>query len=136
VIDLTLCGNIRCNLAVMQLMIRSTLDSPYGQAGKSLRRAILLVLACLSTLPALAGKRHGGNQPQPLFNGKDLAGWQGAPECWSVIDGVLTDRNPVTAAKDGIIALQIHAGPPMKAEFRNILLTDLKPSDAEPNPTP
>jgi len=41
----------------------------------------------------------------------------------------VTDHNPATAAKGGIIALQMHAGPPMKAEFRNVLLTELKPSD-------
>ena len=33
----------------------------------------------------------------------------------------LTDEN-TEARKDGVIALQIHAGPPMKVQFRNIRL--------------
>lgn len=235
---------------------------------------MLILTACLSTLPAMAEPEHGGNQPQPLFNGKDLTGWQGEPGWWSVVDGVLTtestpekpcrrsnylvwtggrpadfqldcefrlsagansgiqirsqtrpsfdtwgyqadmtgegkligflyhhatglvagrgeivtitpdgerkvevfadaakllahfkkgdwnhyriicrgpeialflngelmcrvnDHNPATAARNGIIALQMHAGPPMKAEFRNILLTDLKPSKTKVNSNP
>jgi lysophospholipase L1-like esterase len=37
----------------------------------------------------------------------------------------LTDEDKV-ARKDGIIAFQIHAGPPMKVQFRNIRLKELK----------
>jgi hypothetical protein len=55
------------------------------------------------------------------------------PEISLFLNGELmcrvTDHNPATAAKGGIIALQMHAGPPMKAEFRNILLTNLKTAD-------
>ena len=36
----------------------------------------------------------------------------------------LTDEDTV-ARKDGVIALQIHAGPPMKVQFRNIRLKEL-----------
>jgi len=62
------------------------------------------------------------------------------PEISLFINGELmcrvTDHNPATAARNGIIALQMHQGPPMKAEFRNILLTDLKPPAAKENPPP
>ena len=27
-----------------------------------------------------------------IFNGKDLTGWQGAPDHWSVVDGFLTGQ--------------------------------------------
>jgi hypothetical protein len=37
----------------------------------------------------------------------------------------LTDEDTV-ARKDGIIALQIHAGPPMKVQFRNVRLKEVK----------
>jgi hypothetical protein len=37
----------------------------------------------------------------------------------------LTDEDSV-ARKDGVIALQLHRGPPMKAQFRNIRLKELK----------
>jgi len=30
--------------------------------------------------------------PKPLFNGKDLSGWEGNPDLWSVQDGVITGR--------------------------------------------
>ena len=42
----------------------------------------------------------------------------------------LTDEDTV-ARKDGIIALQLHAGPPMKVQFRNILLKRLKMKDTK-----
>ena len=37
----------------------------------------------------------------------------------------LTDEDTV-ARKEGIIAFQIHAGPPMKVQFRNVRLKELK----------
>jgi len=36
-----------------------------------------------------------------------------------------TDNDPQLALKDGIIALQLHAGKPMWAEFKNIRITEL-----------
>ena len=233
---------------------------------RRLHCGILILIACLAALTAFGESQNDDHQPQSLFNGKDLTGWEGPPEWWSVVDGVLTsestpekpckksnylvwtgdrpgdfqldcefrisadansgiqirsetrpdfdtwgyqadmtgdgalvgflyhhaiglvagrgeivtitsegereverfadaeellghykeddwnhyriiclgpeislfingelmcrvaDHNPATAAKNGIIALQMHAGPPMKAEFRNILLTNLKPA--------
>ncbi len=46
-------------------------------------KAILL----LTLLPTLA---HA--EAKPLFNGKDLTGWEGSPDLWSVQDGVITGR--------------------------------------------
>jgi hypothetical protein len=34
----------------------------------------------------------------------------------------VTDEDPKNAPKPGLIALQIHKGPPMKVEFRDIRL--------------
>ncbi len=31
-------------------------------------------------------------EPEPLFNGKDLSGWEGNPDLWSVADGAITGR--------------------------------------------
>ncbi len=42
----------------------------------------------------------------------------------------VTDEDTV-ARKDGIIALQIHAGPPMKVQFRNIRLKELTPDGSK-----
>ena len=41
----------------------------------------------------------------------------------------LTDEDTV-ARKDGVIALQLHAGPPMKVQFRNIRIKEF---DAKTN---
>ena len=46
----------------------------------------------------------------------------------------LTDEDTV-ARKDGIIALQLHAGPPMKVQFRNIRIKEMPKADAPPAPT-
>ncbi len=52
------------------------------------------------------------------------------PEITLSVNGVLmcriTDLDASTAAKSGIIALQMHPGPPMKVQFRNIMLKELK----------
>ncbi len=46
------------------------------------------------------------------------------------INGVLmcqiSDKDASTSGKNGIIALQMHPGPPMKVQFKNILLKELK----------
>ena len=43
----------------------------------------VLFLTLLSTLLAHAGSQN-------LFNGKDLTGWEGNPDLWSVKDGAIT----------------------------------------------
>ena len=47
-----------------------------------MNQLIILALAIVS-LPAAAA---------PLFNGKDLTGWEGNPDLWSVKDGAITGR--------------------------------------------
>lgn len=42
---------------------------------------------CLLALAALAGSAFAGEKP--LFNGKDLAGWDGNTALWSIKDGVI-----------------------------------------------
>lgn len=48
-----------------------------------IQRALLAILA--TTAAAFAGE-------QQLFNGKDLTGWKGQPEFWSVKDGAITGQ--------------------------------------------
>ena len=38
----------------------------------------------------------------------------------------ITDNDAKTAAKNGIIALQMHPGPPMKVQFKNLILKEFK----------
>lgn len=52
------------------------------------------------------------------------------PDITLYVNGVLmcriTDNDANTAAKNGIIALQMHPGPPMKVQFKNIILKEFK----------
>jgi hypothetical protein len=56
-----------------------------------MKRLLLLVAVCSVALFAEDGFR-------PLFNGKDLTGWDGNPKLWSVRDGMIvgsTEGNPL-----------------------------------------
>ena len=53
-----------------------------------------------------------GNHLQHFINGKQT------------VDVV--DEQESKAAKEGIIAFQIHAGPPMKVQFKNVRIKELK----------
>jgi hypothetical protein len=52
------------------------------------------------------------------------------PEITLYINGTLmcqiTDHDASTGGKGGIIALQMHPGPPMKVQFKNLYLKELK----------
>ena len=51
------------------------------------RLTLSSALAFLITVPILAAEEPGFS---PLFNGTDLAGWEGDPALWSVQDGAIT----------------------------------------------
>ncbi|MDA7641156.1 DUF1080 domain-containing protein, partial [Opitutaceae bacterium] len=61
-------------------------------------KKITLALAVIASLTFLfsAQADHHGKKMEPgfmsLFNGKDLTGWIGNPELWSVEDGAITGR--------------------------------------------
>lgn len=66
-------------------------------------RCLVMVVACALPWHLFAAETSSVPPPEPagmktIFNGKDLAGWQGDPRLWSVRDGVLrgetTDENP------------------------------------------
>ncbi|MBL9114391.1 MAG: DUF1080 domain-containing protein [Verrucomicrobiaceae bacterium] len=51
------------------------------------------LVTCLFTLGLLAPIASFAQQGfKPLFNGKDLSGWDGNPELWSVKDGAITGK--------------------------------------------
>lgn len=50
-----------------------------------------LATSALLALPALAADEAGF---KPIFNGKDLTGWEGNPKLWSVKDGAITGVTP------------------------------------------
>lgn len=53
-------------------------------------RSPLALLLCVLTLGIIPVAAEDGFRP--LFNGKDLSGWDGNPELWSVEDGAITGR--------------------------------------------
>ncbi|MBA4018419.1 MAG: heme-binding protein [Pirellula sp.] len=55
------------------------------------RFALSLALALFSLIVA-AQTLHAEDGFRPLFNGKDLTGWEGNPELWSVEEGAITGK--------------------------------------------
>ena len=80
------------------------------------------------------GKRQAEKigDPKELIKGYKVEDWNTyrivcrGPEITLYVNGVLmsqvTDRHPTLAASSGIIALQMHPGPPMKVQFKNLIL--------------
>jgi hypothetical protein len=61
----------------------------------SIKHLLALGAACalsLASAPVLAGEPGF----EPLFNGKDLTGWDGNPKLWSVKDGAITGQTSAT----------------------------------------
>jgi len=55
-------------------------------------RVCAFVVAVLSVLPLQAADKPDADGFVSLFNGKDLSGWEGDPELWSVEDGCITGK--------------------------------------------
>ena len=55
------------------------------------RRRFLAAMAASALAPLASGTEEGF---VPLFNGTDLAGWEGDPFLWKVEDGMLIGRSP------------------------------------------
>ncbi|HXT38674.1 MAG TPA: family 16 glycoside hydrolase [Candidatus Angelobacter sp.] len=51
-----------------------------------------LVVAAAAPFSTVAAEKEGEAGFKPLFNGKDLTGWAGRPQHWSVEDGAITGR--------------------------------------------
>jgi hypothetical protein len=51
------------------------------------------VLGCCALLALLTGSARSADDKSELFNGKDLEGWEGLKEYWSVKDGAIVGTN-------------------------------------------
>ncbi len=51
-----------------------------------------LSLSLPLSLILAAGASHAAEKTKPIFNGKDLKGWEGNPAVWSVEDGAIVGR--------------------------------------------
>ena len=54
-----------------------------------------LTLLLLSSLLAISTVSAAEQGFKPIFNGKDLTGWDGDTRLWSVKDGVIVAQHPV-----------------------------------------
>ena len=81
----------------------------------------ILLLALLPTLAHAA--------PKPLFNGKDLTGWEGNPDLWSVQDGVITGKTTAEKPATGNTFLIWKGGD--VADFELTFNYKMKPGDAK-----
>lgn len=63
--------------------------------------------AGVSSVAPHASAAFASGQFRPLFNGKNLDGWDGDPSLWSVEDGAITGRTTVPLAENTFL---IHAG--------------------------
>lgn len=61
------------------------------------RRAFLAAVAAGMAFPAADAAEDGF---EPLFNGKDLDGWEGDPFLWKVEDGMVVGRSPGISYND------------------------------------
>jgi len=75
----------------------------------------LLTLAFFCGLPTGASEEEGF---VPLFNGKDLSGWTGAPGHWAVEDGAITGTNAADKALKHNSFLIWEGGTPADFELR------------------
>lgn len=81
----------------------------------------LLTLALLTTLASAEDK--------PLFNGKDLAGWEGNPKLWAVEDGAITGTTTAENPTKGNTFLIWKDGEP--SDFTLTLKFKMTPGDAK-----
>lgn len=68
-----------------------------SKTGQINRRGFLAAMSVASLTPLGGGAEDGF---VPLFNGKDLDGWEGDPFLWKVEDGMLVGRSPGIAYND------------------------------------
>ena len=65
---------------------------------KSVLGSLLLLATTISLSNAAAEIEKGFT---PMFNGKDLTGWEGLPGAWGVVDGAITSNKLANASVGG-----------------------------------
>ena len=70
------------------------------------RRGFLVAVAASVALPSASSAEEGF---EPLFNGRDLAGWQGDPFLWKVEENMVVGRSPGIAYNDFLTTTEEYA---------------------------
>lgn len=83
---------------------------------KMIRSLLLLGVAASVTIAPLASAADAGFQP--IFNGRDLSGWEGNPDFWSVRDGAITGQTTAEKTTKGNTFLVWNNGRPANFELR------------------
>lgn len=80
----------------------------------------MLVLAVLvlvhASLPCLA--EDAASESLSLFNGKDLSGWEGSTELWSVRDGMIVGESPGISENEFLATTESFENFELSLEFR------------------
>ena len=95
-------------------------------SGKTWRLLAIGVMACLACSWAMAAGEATGKADADgfvsIFNGKDLTGWDGDPDLWSAVDGVLRGQTTKEHAAQGNTFCIWRGGKPanfvLKIKFR------------------
>ena len=74
----------------------------HGKTRTLSRRGFLAAASAAVAAPAVAAEQGFA----PLFNGKDLSGWEGDPFLWKVEDGMIVGRSPGIAYNDFLTTVE------------------------------
>jgi hypothetical protein len=81
--------------------------------------AIVAFFSCLLLVPAARSNAAEAEKGfRPIFNGKDLTGWEGEPGYWSVEDGTLTGKTTKEHPLDHASYIFWRGGKPADFELR------------------
>ena len=79
---------------------------------------LCLLISCFAALPntrVLAEKEEGFT---PIFNGKDLAGWEGDLKLWKVVDGNLVGDSPGIKQNEFLATTKTYGDFELRLEFK------------------
>lgn len=84
----------------MKVLVPVSPSNPFPMLKQTLSNLILSTLVAAVFLPVVATATDSGGF-KTLFNGKDLTGWDGNPELWSVQDGVIVGQTTLEKVTKG-----------------------------------
>jgi hypothetical protein len=114
----------------MTLLPLASLGRPF-RSGRMLRSKWIGLFRLAASSLLSAAPEEGF---EAIFDGT-LKNWEGDPTYWRAENGVLMaevkDEDPEKQRMTGLLGVQVHVGPPMKIEYRNIRVRKLsgKPLD-------
>ena len=90
----------------------------YAIQSRFVRSLVVVLLLVIIRVPLFAQNDEAGLLP--MFNGRDLDGWGGRG---TLVDG--WEGRAEKVVKRGVIAIQLHRGPPMEVRVRDMRIREL-----------